>query len=249
MQKGNDKIEVLIVEDDLRIADINRRFTEKVDGFTVLGTAATGEEAKDWLEAANPDLVLLDVYLPDMKGVDLVWHIRKHHRDTDIIMITAAGEAGVVQDALRGGVFDYIVKPLVFERFKQGLEKYKEYRQRLMAERRMDQQQIDRIWHRVPFDDMVHEAGSSADGLHYPKGIDSMTLKKVEKVLKRTAAKGKGTHEEEGVSAEMISREIGASRSTARRYLEYLASVGYLRVDVTYGTIGRPERRYFLKRE
>nr|MBU6864009.1 response regulator [Streptococcus oralis] len=62
----------MIVEDDIRIADINRRFTEKVEGFKVIGTATTGEQAKEWLDLVKPQLVLLDVYLPDMQGTELV---------------------------------------------------------------------------------------------------------------------------------------------------------------------------------
>lgn len=98
-----EEIEVLIVEDDIRIADIHRRFTEKIEGFKVIGTATTGEQAKEWLELVKPQLVLLDVYLPDMQGTELVTYIRHHLHDTDIIMITAASETDVVRHALRGG--------------------------------------------------------------------------------------------------------------------------------------------------
>ncbi len=84
----------------------------------VIGTATTGEQAKEWLELVKPQLVLLDVYLPDMQGTELVTYIRNHLHDTDIIMITAASETDVVRHALRGGVTDYIVKPLMFDRFK-----------------------------------------------------------------------------------------------------------------------------------
>ena len=97
-----EEIEVLIVEDDIRIADIHRRFTEKIEGFKVIGTATTGEQAKEWLELVKPQLVLLDVYLPDMQGTELVTYIRHHLHDTDIIMITAASETDVVRHALRG---------------------------------------------------------------------------------------------------------------------------------------------------
>ena len=96
-----EEIEVLIVEDDIRIADIHRRFTEKIEGFKVIGTATTGEQAKEWLELVKPQLVLLDVYLPDMQGTELVTYIRHHLHDTDIIMITAASETDVVRHALQ----------------------------------------------------------------------------------------------------------------------------------------------------
>ena len=82
--------EVLIVEDDVRIAEIHRRFTEKIGGFTVVGTATNGEQAKEWIELVQPQLILLDVYLPDMRGIDLVPFIRENAKEADIIMITAA---------------------------------------------------------------------------------------------------------------------------------------------------------------
>ncbi len=142
----NRRIEVLIVEDDPRIAEINRRFTEKVEGFSVVGTASTGMEAKDWLEVLRPQLVLLDNYLPDVLGVDLIWHIRQHSRNTDVILVTAANETEVVQEALRGGVVDYIVKPIQFERFRCSLEQYRDQREQMKQNGRMDQYQIDQLW-------------------------------------------------------------------------------------------------------
>ena len=105
-------IEILIVEDDLRIADIHQRFIEKIEGFTVVGSAHTGDEAKDWISALLPDLVLLDVYLPDVLGTELMDFIHKNSPETDIIFITAAAEIEVVKKAFRHGVIDYILKPL-----------------------------------------------------------------------------------------------------------------------------------------
>ncbi|MFC4076140.1 response regulator [Salinithrix halophila] len=227
-------LEVLIVEDDQRIAEINRRFTERVEGFTVAGTAHNGEEAREWLEVLQPQLVLLDIYLPDMKGIDLIWHIRRYYKNTDIILITAAGETDVVQEAMRGGVIDYIVKPIAFDRFRRSLDNYRDYRRQLERSDRMDQGQIDRLWTRA------NEGAASMlskDPELMPKGIDPITLKKVTEVFEEA---GEG-----GLTAEEVGKEIGASRSTARRYLEYLVSCQSLKADVSYGAVGRPERRYF----
>jgi two-component system, CitB family, response regulator len=228
------EIDVVIVEDDPKIAEINRRFTEKIEGFHVVAVANSGEEALDWIEVYHPRLVLLDVYLPDMKGVDLVHEIRNHKWDTDIIMITAAKEIEIIQEALRGGVRDYIVKPLVFERFKRSLEKYKEEIQLLKTADKMNQSQIDALWpqgHHAIADTARMEEDLPA------KGIDGLTLEKVIKEIQGI---------EGGITSEMISRRTGTSRSTARRYLEYLVSIHRLRADLVYGTVGRPERRYYL---
>ena len=223
------KVEVLIVEDDLRIVDINRRFVSKIEGFEVIATATNGAEAKELLICTEPHLVLLDVYLPDMLGTELVWHIRQHHRDTDIIMITAAKEIEMVQDALRGGVFDYIVKPLVFERFRERLESYREHLLRTREAGEVDQEDIDRILMRNLAKGRIRESP-------VPKGIDLLTLEKVLEAIKRT--------KKSGVSAEEISREIGTSRTTARRYLEYLVAEKKARAELIYGSVGRPERKY-----
>ncbi|MED1784052.1 response regulator [Brevibacillus fortis] len=223
------KLEVLIVEDDMRIIDINKRFVSKIEGFEVIATATNGADAKELLSCTRPQLVLLDVYLPDMLGTELVWFIRQHYREVDVIMITAAKEMEMVQEALRGGVFDYIVKPLVFERFRERLESYREHVIRTREAVEVDQEVIDQMLTRR----LV--APKNRDVLA-PKGIDLLTLEKVIEAIRQTGDKG--------VSAEEIGREIGTSRTTARRYLEYLVLEKKARADLIYGTVGRPERKY-----
>jgi two-component system CitB family response regulator len=230
--QGTGSIDVLIVEDDLRVAEINRRFLEKMEGFHVVGMAASGEEAKEWMEVMQPQLVLLDVYLPDMKGIELVWHIRRHYRQTDIIMVTAAGEIEVVREALRGGVFDYLVKPILFDRFKKSMENYRNHLRTLSLHRRLDQHQVDRLLRHTR--DEIPPASSSAD---LPKGIDPVTLEKVVQIVNEDG--------QSGLTAEQVGQQMGVSRTTARRYLEYLVSIRRLKADLAYGTIGRPERKYF----
>ncbi|OUQ86604.1 two-component system response regulator [Brevibacillus brevis] len=223
------KLEVLIVEDDMRIIDINKRFVSKIEGFEVIATATNGTDAKELLSCTRPQLVLLDVYLPDMLGTELVWHIRQHYREVDVIMITAAKEMEMVQEALRGGVYDYIVKPLVFERFRERLESYRKHVIRTREAVEVDQEVIDQMLTRRLVAPKNREVLA-------PKGIDLLTLEKVIEAIRQTGDKG--------VSAEEIGREIGTSRTTARRYLEYLVLEKKARADLIYGTVGRPERKY-----
>ncbi|MBC6971645.1 response regulator [Bacillus sp. Xin] len=225
----NEGIEVLIVEDDIRIAEIHRRFTEKVGGFKVIGTATTGEQAKEWLDLVSPQLVLLDVYLPDMQGTELITYIRRNLNDTDIIMITAASEVEVVHHALRGGAADYIVKPLMFDRFKRSLENYKKKIQQLKTHQQLSPEQIENLWFQKN-----EEVNSD---VYAPKGIDPLTLTKIKKHVLMVG--------QEGITAEMLSLQVGVSRSTARRYLEYLISEKKIHAELIYGSVGRPERRYF----
>lgn len=231
MKQKQPIIEVLIVEDDPRVAEVNRRFMEKMDFLQVIGIATTGEEAKIWIEGMKPQLVLLDVYLPDMKGTDLVWYIRQHFKTTDIIMVTAAGEMETIQEALRGGVFDYLVKPILFDRFKESMERYLYYLQMVSATPTFDQQQLDQLLGKIK------RKEHSNDSARLPKGIDGMTLEKVVETLKQ--------QEIQGLTAEQVGGMMGASRTTARRYLEYLVSIDRIRADLTYGTVGRPERKYY----
>lgn len=229
-------IEVLIVEDDPRVAEINRRFLEKMKGFKLVAIASSGEEAKEYLEVMKPQLVLLDVYLPDTLGIDLVWYIRQRYKETDIIMMTAAGETMMIQEALRGGVFDYLVKPIILDRFRHSLDKYKDHVQMLHSTKVMGQEEVDHLIRRG-------ERGD-AEGfrtMSLPKGIDPMTLEKVERIV--------AANEGSGLTAEQVGKKLGASRTTARRYLEYLVSIERLRADLSYGTIGRPERRYHMKQQ
>lgn len=130
-------IEVLIVEHDPGIAENHRRFVEKMEGFEVIVTATTGQETIEWLKVIKPQLVLLNVYLPDMKGSELVDFIGGKYPHMDMIMITAASETDVVQKASRGSVVDFIIKPLTFDRVKSSLENYRmEFKQRSQAKQR-----------------------------------------------------------------------------------------------------------------
>lgn len=225
------QIEILIVEDDKRISDIHRRFIEKLEGFKVIGSAYTGEEAEDWIISCMPDLVLLDVYLPDILGTDLLATIQKHSPDTDIIFITAAAEADIVKKAFRGGVADYILKPLTFEKFKESLLTYKAKRDILTGEGNVQEELIKSLWNNTAVQTFQTE-------LVPPKGIDPITNEKVVNHIQSIM---------EGITAETLGLQVGVSRSTARRYLEYLVSEKLVYAELTYGTVGRPERRYFIQ--
>lgn len=132
------RFNVLIIEDDFRVADINKQFVEKVDGFYVAKVAYTGKEALGYLRKSPvlPDLILLDVYIPDVEGLELMWEIRKTYENIDIIMLTAAKETETIEQTLRGGIFDYIIKPVDFARLKKTLASFQEKRSCLTASRK-----------------------------------------------------------------------------------------------------------------
>ncbi|WP_350494308.1 response regulator [Peribacillus frigoritolerans] len=228
-------IEVLIVEDDLRIAEIQKLFIEKLEGFQTIGIASSYDEAKSFIEIMQPDLLLLDMYFPDMNGLDILKEIKQQSKQMDVIMITAAKEIEKVQEAIKIGIFDYIIKPVAFERFKQSLRRYQEYHIKLSELEKgnfpVTQQQVDKLLRKEMTEKEREETS-------LPKGIDRMTLEKVMVVLGKSSL---------GLTAEIVAKEIGVSRTTARRYLEHLMSEEKIDADLTYGTVGRPERVYAIK--
>lgn len=224
-------IEVLIIEDDVRIAEIHRRFIGKIEGFLVVGSAHTGAEAKDWISSMKPDLILLDVYLPDMMGTELMAYVQVESPESDIIYITAASEVHIVKQAFRGGVVDYMLKPLTFDRFQGSLLSYAEKRNTLSITGNLEEESIHLLWNQ-------QKSVNSPDHLFTPKGIDPNTMEKVLVHLKEQL---------NGITAEKFGLVSGLSRSTARRYLEFLVAERKASAELIYGTIGRPERRYFPK--
>lgn len=221
-------IEILIIEDDKRIADIHKRFIEKISGFQVVGSAHNGAEGKDWIQALKPQLILLDVYLPDMKGTDLLPFIQKESPESDIIFITAASETEIVKTAFRSGVADYILKPLTFDRFQESLLAYEEKKRSLEKKGTLDEATIQRLWNL--------NRKSSIEPAATPKGIDPSTMARIKERL---------TIAPDGMTAEEMGAACGMSRSTARRYLEHMVTEHLAIAELLYGTIGRPERRYF----
>lgn len=221
-------LRVLIVEDDPRVADLHRRFTERVEGFAVVGLAADLADAREQADVLEPDLILLDLYLPGGSGLDLLRDLRAEGRSVDVILITADKDAETLRQAVRGGAFDYIIKPAVFRRFAESLGKFRHFREQLAGKSTLDQGDVDKL--------LSSGGGSEAGEGGLPKGVDAVTLRKVDAALADLG--------QEGVSADELATRIGTSRSTARRYLEYLVGTGQLEADVAYGTVGRPQRRY-----
>ena len=225
-------LRVLIIDDDIRIAEIHRRYVEKTQGFEVVGIANNLEDAQSQLDVLEPDLLLLDIFFPEGNGLEFLKKARMHNKQVDVIPITAAKEVHLFNEALHGGVFDYILKPVVFTRFQATLERYKQTKNQLSNIDQLNQSEVDMALQTV-------RSGDLREFQELPKGIDRLTLEKVQHVF--SSLQGSG------LTSEEVASQIGASRTTVRRYLEYLVSQIILDVDVSYGGVGRPERRYFKK--
>lgn len=219
-------ITVLIVEDDPMVADVNKRFVESVPGFKVIDIIPTGMQAVEAVKELKPDLTLLDVYLPDLSGVDVLRRIRRLNLPTDVILITAAQDTATIQDVFRFGAIDYIIKPFKLARLVSALNSYEALRKTLNRRSSFDQETLDRLTLGKPVDDREGRL---------PKGLHELTLRQVMLYL---------IQQNRPLSAEDVAAGVGLARVTARRYLEYLEKSGKAVLELQYGSVGRPVNRY-----
>src|SRR3981081_2210477 len=117
-------VRTLIVDDDFMVAGVHTSYTERVAGFEVVGVAHSGAEALDAVERLRPDLVILDIYLPDMSGLEVLHELRRRQAAVDAIMVTADRDVQSLRSAMAGGALRYIVKPFNFERYSETLQTY-----------------------------------------------------------------------------------------------------------------------------
>ncbi|PAK39243.1 response regulator [Peribacillus simplex] len=232
MSKG--PITVVIVEDDENAVNIYKQFTNQLDQFTVIATASTGKQALNILHAAQPDLILLDIFLPDMNGIDLLREIRREYRGIDVILITAANDTETVSEAIRGGAFGYLIKPIIIDKLLATLNQYDMTRRQLHNSNLVNQDKVDTLFRTISNSNTANDVQI----ISLPKGIDKHTLKMV---------RGKIQNVNGSLNADELGQLVGISYSTMRRYLEYLVSCDEMEVEVLYGSVGRPERKYKIK--
>lgn len=221
-------IKVLIVDDDPMVAEINKSFTEAVDGFRVVGIARNGREAIELIQDKQPDLMILDIYMPEADGHEVLASLRNSDVSLDVIMITAADDGATVSRVLRSGVVAYLVKPFKFERYRAALESYRNFRRKVLQKSTLGQADIDGL---------LVTRSENADSI--PKNLHTQTLERVVDFLARQG---------DLRSAEDVAAGAGISRVTARRYLEYLVKQGMVQMTLDYLSVGRPIHRFAIKR-
>ena len=219
-------IRTVVVDDDYRVASIHAAYVAKVEGFEVIAEVHTAAAALDAVDRLGPDLLLLDLYLPDEHGLDLAARLRREdHRPVDIIVITAATDAESVRAAMQHGALHYLLKPFSLPALRDKLLSYAQMRSRLDTLRSADQRSVDRVYGAL-------RAPSQLAGA---KGRSDYTLGTVERLLA-------GTNED--LSAAEVAERTGMSRATAQRYLTHLHELGRVAVRLRYGASGRPEHGY-----
>jgi response regulator of citrate/malate metabolism len=226
-------IRVLVVDDDFMVARLHSSVVARQPGFEVVGAARTGADALAAVRSLRPDLVLLDIYLPDMSGLEVLRCFRESSTDypVDVIVISAARDLDTLRSALHGGVFQYLVKPFEVESLRSRLEDYASHQAELYELTEAHQNDVDRVFRAY---------GGGRGTPPAPKGISPETTELV------LGALGALADAEVGMSASECAEATGLSRSSTRRYLEHLVAAGRAEMRPRYGVAGRPERRYRL---
>ncbi|HWJ02822.1 MAG TPA: response regulator [Verrucomicrobiae bacterium] len=222
-----EQIKVFIVEDDPMVASINQRLTEKVTPFSVVGTGTTEAGALNQIETLNPDLVLLDIFLPQGNGLELLKQIRNRNIPTDIIVVTAAKDTNTIYETLRYGAVDYLIKPFDFERLQLALRNYLRLRQLMGKDKTLNQAELDKL-------NFMPEESNPVSGW-LPKGVHTITLEQIISYLIKQS---------QPVSCLDLASALSISKITVWRYLEYLISKEKVEVELEYGTKGRPTKLY-----
>jgi len=233
-----DVINVLLIEDDPMVREVNRQFIEQIRGFSLIGYASNGIEGIQKIRQLTPELVFMDIFMPEQDGIITLGKIREEHLPVDVIAVTAANDMPTVQRILHLGVYDYIMKPFTFERIEQTLKNYQNYRKKIKGMQDLTQHDVDHLMQqRIPEQDAISTGMDAIIIEELPKGFNRATLDKVLAYIQKSGG---------AVSAEEVSTYIGTARVTARRYLDFLEKQNLLKVDIQYGSVGRPIHRYYI---
>ena len=221
---------VLIVEDDPMVMRLNVDYLARLEGVELVGQCESVPAALELLEREAVDLLLLDVYLRNRSGLEVLRHLRAQDRNTDAVLITAASEIETVRAAQRLGARDYLVKPFSFERFRDAVEACRRAREALShLPDQLGQGDIDRLFSQPP----VADARRPGD---LPKGLTPASLAQVAQAILAL--------DEDGFTSETLLSATGMSRVSVRKYLKHLSDAQLLEESFHYGQIGRPSFRY-----
>jgi response regulator of citrate/malate metabolism len=223
-------IRTVVVDDDYRVAGVHAAYVRKVEGFEVVGLAHTAADALTAVATLEPDLVLMDVYLPDGDGLGVVRALMDREKHPDVIVVTAARDLATVRTAMQLGAVHYLMKPFGFALLSERLQAYRRLHRRIAGlPSEAEQSDVDEL-----FGILRSPPGS---GRHLEKGHSAPTLELVRNAVRAAP---------DAMSAAEVAEAVGISRATAQRYLSYLERYGVVRLKLRYGATGRPEHRYSI---
>lgn len=220
--------DVLIVEDDPMVAMINKQYVMQHSDCRIAGMCRDGVSALDFLKKNKVDLIVLDQYMPQMSGLEVLREIRKSELAVQVIMVTAANDTATIEAALRLGIVDYLIKPFSNSRFNQALDNFKNRMLTLNEAPMLNQKMID---------DMISlNTATNMNSNELPKGIQVATLERLREYMKE--------HADMELTVEDIADDIGVSRVTVRRYMNYFLERREIIGRMNYETGGRPSMLY-----
>ncbi|MCG8483098.1 MAG: response regulator [Clostridia bacterium] len=167
-------INVLIVEDDPMVAELNKRYIQSVEGFSVMGIVSNGEDALNFCKKNKVELILLDIYIPKIDGIHFLKELRRRCMMIDVILVTASKESQNIDAALKLGATDYLIKPFEYERLKKSLESYLKQYKLLHSADTVKQEDLDKI--RINFE-------MQGDN-ELIKGLHKNTLERIRTLMK-----------------------------------------------------------------
>ncbi|MDQ2848132.1 MAG: response regulator [Actinomycetota bacterium] len=221
-------IKTLVVDDDFRVARIHATSVERVDGFVCTGQAHNAQEARRLIAEDKPDLLILDVYLPDEDGLNMYRSLAAtDEHPPDCIFITAARDLASVRSAIGMGAIYYLVKPFGLQQLQQQLQAYRRWRLEVLAATKIeeaDQATVDALY------SLRHAPTQRPTGPRLPPTM-AKVLATVDSSL-------------QPLPAATVAEQLGISRPTAQRYLTELERRGLLELELEYGATGRPIHRY-----
>ena len=218
-------INVMIVEDDPMVAEFNRRYLEQIEGFQLIASVRSADEALQCMEKQKIDLLLLDIAMPGMTGVELLERIRMTGHDVDVIIVSAASDIPTIKKVLRHGVVDFLIKPFEFDRLNNALSDYRNQTLFMRNREAVNQNELDK---RLLGKEQTEQ-------IELAKGLGRNTLKAVWEAVRL---------ENQSFTTEEMAQKVGITRVSMRKYLDFLKQIDILSMDVLYGNVGRPVYNY-----
>lgn len=219
-------IKVMVVDDDPTVLEYNCRYVESIDGFKVVARAGNGQEAKKAAAEEEIELILLDIFMPGMTGVEFLSELRASGNLVDVIFLTAAKDTDMINRAIKLGLFDYLIKPFSYERFKEAMENYARFHKTLYRSDMMTQKNLDELIRSLP----------NPEGSRIVKGMHRQTMDDIRNYVQ---SRGRET-----ITQQELADRLKLSRVTVRRYMEYLVSTNEVVIQIEYGSKGRPSYTY-----
>ena len=126
------KAKILIADDSANMRSILKDLLLR-NGFDVAGEAENGKEVLELYEKIMPDVVTLDIMMPEMSGIQALKEIKERYPESRIIMSASMGQQNLVVEAIRAGAADFFIKPVQAEKVVEAIEKALRHKNHIFA--------------------------------------------------------------------------------------------------------------------